>query len=99
MLAYWPHPYWWVRLPVYVTVISDMQTKSKAVYNYMHALIVRGWWNLNIGSAPAVQAPYDVKCIESDSESAIYTVCFLGTVNTMVNLRQFYPYSSNLYRN
>ena len=38
--------YWWVRLPVYVTVISDMQAKSKAVYNYMHALIVRGWCNL-----------------------------------------------------
>ena len=32
---------------------------------------------------------YDVKCIESDSHSAIYTVFVLGTINTMVNLKQF----------
>ena len=53
----------------------------------------QGWWNLKssvaICSAPAMQAmwrrPCDVKCLESDSLSAIYTIYILKTVNAMVN--------------
>ena len=41
-----------------------------------------------VGSTPAIQA-YDVKCIESDSHSAIYTIFVLDTINTEVNLKQF----------
>ena len=38
-----------------------------------------------VGSAPALQA-YDVKCMESDSHSAIYTIFVLDTINAVVNL-------------
>ena len=42
-----------------------------------------------VGSTPAVQA-CDVKCIESDSHSAIYTIFLLDTINAVVNLKHFY---------
>ena len=35
--------------------------------------------------------PCDVKYIESDSHLAIYTISVLGTMNAMVNLKQFSP--------
>ena len=33
---------------------------------------------------------YNVKCIESDSHSANYTIFALDTINAVVNLKQFY---------
>ena len=38
-----------------------------------------------VGSAPGLQA-YDVKCMESDSHSAIYTIFVLDTINAVVDL-------------
>ena len=42
-----------------------------------------------VGSTPAIQA-YNVKCIESDSHSAIYTIFVMDTINAVVNLKQLY---------
>ena len=47
--------------------------------------------NILVGSIPAIQA-FDVKCIESDSHSAIYTIFVLYTINAIVNLKQLYLY-------
>ena len=33
--------------------------------------------------------PYNVRCIESDSHLAIYTIYVLDTINTMMNLKQY----------
>ena len=58
----------------------------------MHALMVRvGETLTTTGSAP-VRRPLVVKCIESDRHSAICTIYILSIVNTMVKLKQFYPY-------
>ena len=35
--------------------------------------------------------PYDVKCIELDCHSSIYTMFVLGIINAMMNLKQFGP--------
>ena len=35
---------------------------------------------ISVGSTPAIQA-YDVKCTESDSHLAIYTIFVLDTIN------------------
>ena len=66
-----------------LTVISRMPANSIAVYNYMHALMVRGWWNFMISrlySGNASLVMY-VNCIDLDSHSAIFTIYMLGTVN------------------
>ena len=34
---------------------------------------------------------FDVKCIESAIHSVIYTTFVLGTINSMMNLKQFSP--------
>ena len=38
-----------------------------------------------------MQALYDVRCIESASFTVIYAIFVLGTINSMVNLKQFSP--------
>ena len=49
-----------------------------------------------VGSTAAIQA-YDVKCIESDSHSAIYTILMMDTISAVVNLKQFSPMYSSIY--
>ena len=52
---------------------------------------MHSWSNacISVGSTPAIQA-YDVKCIQSDSHSAIYTIVVLDNINAAVNLKQLY---------
>ena len=83
-----------------LTVISGIPANSIAVYNYMHALMVRGWWNFSrLYSGSNASLVLYVNCIDSDSHSVIFTIYILGTVIAMVNLKQFYTYDSNLCRN
>ena len=44
---------------------------------------------ISVGSTLAIQA-FDVKCIESDNHSAVYTILVLDTINAVVILKQFY---------
>ena len=49
---------------------------------------------ISVDPAPAMQAlmlPYDIKCIESDSHSSIYTMFVLGIINAMMYSKQFGP--------
>ena len=39
---------------------------------------------ISVGSTPVIKT-FDVKCIESDSHLAIYTIFVLDTTNTVVN--------------
>ena len=61
----------------------------------MCVYVFHSWSNAGIllGSTPAIQA-YDVKCIESDSHSAIYTIFMLDTINAVVNLKQIYMHKN-----
>ena len=62
--------------------------------SYMYAFIIRGWWNLSIGSAPAMKA---MLCkILSSAELFIAIINMLTIVNAMMNL---YTFGSNLCRN
>ena len=45
---------------------------------------------ISVGSAPASR-PYDAKCIQLASHSAIYTIFVLATINAMLTLKQFSP--------
>ena len=56
---------------------------------YTHMLHSSGA-GISVDYAPATR-PYDVKCIESDSHSSIYTIFVLGIINAMINLKQFGP--------
>ena len=44
--------------------------------------------DISVDSTPGLQA-CDVKCIESDSHSSIYTMFLLNIINVMMNLNQF----------
>ena len=43
--------------------------------------------------------PYDVKYIESNSHSSVYTMFVLGIIYAMVEFKTVWPSSSNLCRN
>ena len=44
---------------------------------------------ISVDSAPAMQALYDLKGIESGSHSLIHTMFVLVIINAMMNLKQF----------
>ena len=45
---------------------------------------------ISVDSAPALYCrPCNIKCIELDSHSSIYTMFLLGIINAMMNLKQF----------
>ena len=56
----------------------------------VYAPLIRGWYLSRLCSSNA-GLNYDVKCIESDSHSSIYTMFVLDTINAMMNLKQIGP--------
>ena len=44
-----------------------------------------------LGAGISVDSACDIKCIESDSYSSIYTMFLLAIINAMMNLKQLSP--------
>ena len=59
----------------------------------MYAFMIRGWWNLSIGSVPVMVT---ILCKIYSSIEFLYNQYSLSIVNAMMNL---YAFGSNLCRN